>query len=81
MEVDLNSGLKYIRKDIDEQSKNYQDGIELISAMMPEMANGKLCPVKALCTYLTKLHLRCNDLWQQVKEEEHLKDADIWFKP
>ena len=31
--------------------------------------------------YTSKLHPRCDYLWQQPREPKHLKDADFWFKP
>ena len=47
---------------------------------MPEYPNSDCCPLKNFLKYLSKLHPACNDLWQQVKEEKYLKDADIWYK-
>ena len=71
-------------KAIDEKTKNHQDDTELITAFMPEMPNSDHGPVKNFMFYTSKLHPRCDDLWQQKKEEEHLRcleDTDIWFKP
>ena len=81
METDSNTGLRYIVKVIDERTKNHQDDTELITAFMPEFPNSKLCPLKSYMSYLTQLHPKCDNLWQQVKKKEHLKDSDIWFQP
>ena len=81
MEVDPNTGLKYILKAVDEKTKNHQDDTELITAFMPEFPNSELCPYKNFMLYLSKLHPRCNDLWQQVKDPKYLNDTDIWYKP
>ena len=81
LEVDPNTGLKYIRKEQDQQTKNHQDDTIFVSGIMPELPNSDRCPVNNFMTYVSKLHPRCDYLWQQVKKMEEIKDADIWFKP
>ena len=78
--VDANTGRKYIKKQIDEQTKNHQDDTTFVSGIMPE-ADSELCPVKSFMKYLTKLHPRCDYLWQQVKDLDDFTDVDVWFKP
>ena len=77
MLVDPNTGLKYVKKNKDEQTKNHQDDTSFISGIMPEMPDSELCPVKSYMFYLSKLHPRCDFLWQQCKDLEDIKDADI----
>ena len=80
LEVDPNTGIKYIRKDIDEQTKNHQCDTEMQNSTMPETPNSELCLVKSFLKYLSKLHPRSDYLWQQPKKED-IRDSDIWFKP
>ena len=83
LDTDPNTGLKYIKKAIDEKTKNHQDDTELITAFMPEFPNSDRCPVKNFMFYMTKLDPRCNNLWQQVKDTTqlmNLNDTDIWYK-
>ena len=79
MEVDPNSGFKFIWKKIDEVTKNHQDDTTFMSGIMAEIANFERCPVKSYLKYISKMHPRCNFLWQQAKDE--VLDADIWYKP
>ena len=81
MEIDPNTGLKYIRKEQDEQTKNHQDDTTFTSGIMPEIPDSPLCPVKSYMFYLSKLHPRCGYLWQHCKDKEDITDSDIWFKP
>ena len=84
LETDQNTRLKYIRKVIDERTKNHQNDTEMTTAFMPEMPKSDHCPVQSFMFYMTKVHPRCDDLWQQVKNPEHLKnlnDTDTWYKP
>ena len=53
------TGLKYIVKVVDEETKNHKDlDQEVTSAMMPEMPGNKMCPVKSYIKYFTALHLK-----------------------
>ena len=80
-EVDPNTGIKYIRKDVDEQTKNHQMDTEMSNNAMTEFKSSCLCPVSSYLKYLSKLHPQCDYLWQQVKDQEKITDADIWYKP
>ena len=79
--IDANTGLKYIKKQIDEQTKNHQDDTTFVNGIMPEDPNSDLCPVKNFMFYKSKVHPRCDFLRQQVKEEHDFTDLDIWYKP
>ena len=81
MQIDPNTGFKFIKKQIDEQTKNHQDNTTFVSGIMPEMPNSPHCPVSSFMKYLSKLHPRCNYLWQQMKDNQNLIDTDIWYKP
>ena len=80
MELDPNTGIKYIRKNLDEQTKNHQMDTEMINAAMPELPNSDLCPVKTFMDYMSHLQPRCEYLWQHSKNKEDIKDT-VWYKP
>ena len=46
MHIDPASGFKFIKKQMDEKTKNHQDDTTFITGIMPEMPNSPLCPVK-----------------------------------
>ena len=71
--------MKYIKKDIDEQTKNQQEDMTFVTGIMPEVPNSPMCPVSSYLKYLSKLHPRCEYLWQQVKND--VQDQDVWYKP
>ena len=78
--LDEDTGLHYVIKTEDEQTKNHQmDQSGLITACMPEIPGNRFCPVQSFRKYLSKLHPRCDSLWQYPKET--INDVDIWFKP
>ena len=79
MEINHNNGLKYVKKVIDEQTKNHQDDTSMITGIMPEMPNSPLCPISSFMKYVSKLNPRCEYLWQQAKDT--VQDCDIWYKP
>ena len=81
LELDANTGIRYIKKNIDEQTKNHQLDTEMINASMPELPNSDRCPVNNFLTYLSKLHPRCEYLWQQPKKIEDALHSEIWYKP
>ena len=82
LELDPNTGIRYIRKNIDELTKNHQElDSEMVNAAMPEQPNSDRCPVKNFMTYLSKLHPRCDFLWQHSKKVEDIKDSDVWYRP
>ena len=81
LELDANTGIQYIKKNIDEQTKNHQLDTEMINASMPELPNSNRYPVNNFITYLSKLHPRCKYLWQQPKKLEDALHSDIWYKP
>ena len=68
LEIDPASGFKFVHKQIDKQTKNYQDDTTFISGIMPEIPKSLRCPVKSYMFYKSKLHPRCPCLWQQCKK-------------
>ena len=80
LQLDQNTGIRYITKQMDEQTKNHQDDLEFYSGHMPELKGSTYCPVTSFLRYVSKLHPQCDALWQQVKEG-NLNDVDIWYKP
>lgn len=77
---DLDTGLKYMIKQEDELTKNHNEtSKDLVTAMMPEMPENPLCPVRSFQMYLSKLHPKCDSLWQRPCKKEHCSDADIWY--
>ena len=79
--IDSNTGKKYIKKELDEKTKNHQDDTMFVSGIMPDNTDSGLCPMKTFMTYISKLHPRCDYLWQQPKELENMTDVDVWYKP
>ena len=81
LNVHANTGLKYITKAYDKQTKNHQIQHEDIStACMPEIPGNPLCPVKNFMTYLNHLSPLMEDLWQYPKEKNEIDDTNIWYK-
>ena len=67
-------------KQEDELTKNHNEtSKDLVTAMMPEMPENPLCPVRSFQMYLSKLHPKCDSLWQRPCKKEHCSDADIWY--
>ena len=69
LSTDPNTGIKYIEKAIDEETKNYKetDGC-IITGFMPEMQNDhKMCPITSYLTYLYSLTKDNDNLWQAPK--------------
>ena len=73
--------MRYIRKNLDEQTKNHQLDTEMVNAAMPEFPNSDRCPVKNFMFYVSKLHPRCDFLWQHVKKRDDITDPNIWYRP
>lgn len=76
------TGLKYITKQIDEQTKNHQGNEEadIISGHMPEMPNHpNICPVNSFYTYVKMLDPEVPWLWQTPKFRYFPAGLDILY--
>ena len=81
LKTHADTGLKYIVKAYDEQTKNHWIQHEDISTVcMPEIPGNRLCPVKNFMAYLTHLNPLMEDLWQYPKSKKDTVDADVWYK-
>ena len=80
--TDVKSGLRYIVKVMDEETK-YHKSIddEITTAQMPEIAGHKLCPVSSFLKYLNALSPKSDKLWQTPKYDCYPDDQKqmIWF--
>ena len=73
------SGLRYIVKCYDEQTKNHQmDITDIQTACMVEVPDSKYCPVKSFLKYKSHLSPLINDFWQYSKETNWYK-SDVWY--
>ena len=74
-----NSGLKYVVKCFDEQTKNHQmDMTDIQTACMVKLPDSRLCPVKSFMKYKEHLSPLMNDFWQQAKNK-NWEDSDVWY--
>jgi hypothetical protein len=65
--TDPATGLKYVKKAIDELDKSHKENHnEEYSGVMPQLNDPRWCPVKSFEVYLTLLHPDSNYLWQQL---------------
>ena len=61
LEVDLNSGLRYIIKVKDEETKNHKEtDQDIISGFMAEKKESKYCPVTSFLRYTNALSPKSN---------------------
>ena len=73
------SGLRYIEKCYDEQTKNHQmDQGDIQTACMVEVPESKFCPVKSFLKYLSHLSPLITDFWQYQKTK-NWQDSDVWY--
>ena len=73
------SGLRYIEKCYDEQTKNHQmDYSDIQTACMVEVPDSKYCPVTSFLKYLSHLSPLITDFWQYPKSK-NWKDSDVWY--
>ena len=65
MFTDATTGLNYIKRVEDEETKNHKNYDEdITTAFMPEIKNSKMYPVQSYLTYLYLLSKDLPDLWQ-----------------
>ena len=79
------TGIKYIEKVIDEETKNHKevDG-QIVTGYMPEMPNQhKLCSVQSFLTYIYSLTKDSNELWQTSQFTEFPEDPRVcvFYRP
>ena len=77
------TGLCYITKAIDEETKNHKESdSEIISGYMPELPNNKYCPVQSFLTYKISLDPKIDHLWQKPKMKVFPADGKgTWYGP
>lgn len=64
IQTETGSGKKYVKKRLDELTKNRRENdTEIVSGVMLE-TGGDFCPVASFEKYLGLLHADCNRLWQ-----------------
>ena len=74
------SGLRYVVKCYDEQTKNHQlDLTDVQTACMVEIPETKLCPVNSFVKYKSHLSPLLDDLWQQPKNK-NWQESEVWYK-
>ena len=73
------SGLRYIEKTFDEQTKNHQmDTADVQTACMIEVPDSKYCPVTSYLKYVSHLSPLITDFWQFPKEKGW-QTSDVWY--
>lgn len=76
--TDDKTGRKYVKKVVDELTKNHKIDKESSSGIMPEVPGSIFCPVLSYEMYISKLHPECDKLWQRPLES--FVDSDsVWF--
>ena len=74
------TGLKFITKVMDEQTKNHQvDQSDLITACMIETPGSKMCPIKSFMKYVDHLSQLIPDLWQYAKDGIDVMELKVWY--
>ena len=68
MHTDPDTGLHYIKRVQDEETKNHKAYNEDIqTTFMPEIKDNKMCPIQSYLTQLYSLSLDSDYLWQTPK--------------
>ena len=68
LKKDPDTGVNYIAKVVDEETKNHKEtDQDIITGFMPEIPNCKMCPVQSYLTYYMSLSPECDSLWQSPK--------------
>ena len=76
LEVDLKTGLRYITKAKDEETKNHKEtDQDIISGYMTEIKDSKYCPVTSYLRYLEALSPKSEKLWQTAKFDDFPQDG------
>ena len=82
VKTDEATGIAYIDKIEDEQTKNHQEvDSEIITAFMPEQRGSKMCPVMSFTTYVSALSPKSDKLWQSVKFKDFNYNNKMWYGP
>ena len=80
LEVDPNTGLRYIARAVDEETKNHKEtDQDIISGFMTEQKDSKYCPVDSYLCYFETLLPRSENLWQTPKFDKFPTDGTKTF--
>ena len=81
VKTDIKTGLRYIVKVKDEETKKHKTCDEAItSAFMPEIKDDKYCPVRSFVKYFDALSPKSDSLWQTAKYTPFpVNDQTIWY--
>ena len=78
--TDPNSGIKFIEKTMDEETKNHKETDQnIISGYMAEIKDSEYCPVKSYLRYFNALSPKSDKLWQTAKFDEFPQDGTQVF--
>ena len=73
--TDRKSGLRYVVKAKDEETKNHKEvNQDIISGLMPEIKDSKICPVSSYIRYVNALSPKSKKLWQTAKFKDFPND-------
>ncbi|CAC5407418.1 KCTD1_15 [Mytilus coruscus] len=79
VKTDPKTKTKYVTKEMDEVTKNHRfNDKENVTAIMPEQPDSPSCPVAAFQKYISKLHPKCNRLWQRPLGS-FCEDSATWY--
>ncbi|CAG2255481.1 KCTD1_15 [Mytilus edulis] len=79
VKTDPKTKTKYVTKEMDELTKNHRfNDKENVTAIMPEQPDSPSCPVAAFQKYISKLHPKCNRLWQRPLGSFY-EDSASWY--
>ena len=79
VETDPKTGLQYVKKCVDELTKNHRgNDREMTSGVMPESSESDYCPVKSFQKYISKLHPAIDALWQRPRDTFE-ESEETWF--
>ena len=70
----------YIQKIKDELTKNHKEAENIVTGLMPENKDDRLCPVRSFRKYLEHLEPNNPYLWQTpLKNGKKKNNIDIWY--
>ena len=76
LEFDKKQELWFVMKSKDELTKNHKEIGEIISGLMPENRDDKMCPVRSYRKYMEHLNPENKFLWQKPLEN---KKGNVWY--
>ena len=77
LEFDKKQEVWFVMKSKDELTKNHQEIGEIISGLMPENRDDRMCPVRSYRKYMEHLNPDNKFLWQ--KPLQNPKTPDVWY--